>query len=127
MYTHKVETANYYSIAVKSFRKAYDNGHTQGATNLGLLYEQGLGVVKSYKNALQCFNGAAKKGYPIAQYRVGRCHEYGYGTKEDIQCALKWYSKSAVQCYDLAKSKLKYLTDSDHQEGKYEQLGGGYK
>jgi TPR repeat protein len=52
------------------FRKAADQGLAVAQTNIGTLYEHGLGVPADRKKARYWYELAAKQGYEVAQNRL---------------------------------------------------------
>ena len=87
-------------------RKDYNTAHTltsllakQGVAeaqyNLGLMYQDGLGVNQDYETAVKWFQLSAEQGYPSAQFNLGKMYEKGYGVRQDYEKAVKWYKPSA--------------------------------
>jgi len=60
-----------YKNAVELFKKSKDLGCTRGANNLGLCYEQGLGVEQDLEFAIKCYKESAEKKYPQAMFNLG--------------------------------------------------------
>ena len=70
---------------------------------LGICYNNGDGVGKSYKKAFDYFAMAAMKGQADAQYYLARYYLTGRGVKCDIWKALNWFVKAAEQGHEEAE------------------------
>ena len=98
--------------AVKWYTLAADRGFADAQNNLGVCYENGNGVAKSYAEAVKWYKLAAEQGDSGAQVNLGLCYENGNGVKQSYEEAVKWYQLAAEQgnaygqgnlglCYDL--------------------------
>ena len=98
--------------AVKWYTLAADRGFADAQNNLGVCYENGNGVAKSYAEAVKWYKLAAEQGDPDAQVNLGLCYENGNGVKQSYEEAVKWYQLAAEQgnaygqgnlglCYDI--------------------------
>jgi len=83
--------------AVKSYRKAADQGNVEAQYNLGDCYFNGKGVVKDQREAVTWYRKAAEQGNATAQIGLGYCYFYGEGVEKDGVEAVKWYRKAAEQ------------------------------
>lgn len=73
-----------------------DNGSADGQMNLGVMYEQGLGVAHDYVEAQKWYRQVADEGNADAQNNVGFMYEKGIGgVARDYAEALKWYRLAA--------------------------------
>ncbi|RIA80754.1 kinase-like domain-containing protein [Glomus cerebriforme] len=63
--------------------------------DLGLRYENGIGIEKDVFKAFQCFKKAADNGSDEAQYKLGEFLEYGIGTEKNTTRAFYWYERAA--------------------------------
>ncbi|MGO9580638.1 MAG: tetratricopeptide repeat protein [Desulfobaccales bacterium] len=72
-------------------------GNVPALYTLGLMYEQGYGVVQDKYQAALCYRKAAEKGHVQAQYRLGYLYYHGQGVPIDLQQATEWYEKAAEQ------------------------------
>ena len=82
---------------VEWYEKAAKQAHWGAMNNLGLLYENGIGVEKSDSKAFELFNKAARnEDGATAQFNLGRCYEYGIGITKNLEEAFKWYKVSAM-------------------------------
>jgi TPR repeat protein len=96
-------------LAVKEFRAAADAGEADAQFNMGLMYEQGIGVAKDEKEALAWYRKSAEQGNANAQFNLGVLYENGRGTAVDFAQANEWYRKASVQGDALALGNLGML------------------
>ena len=98
--------------AVKWYTLAADRGFADAQNNLGVCYENGNGVAKSYAEAVKWYKLAAEQGDSDAQVNLGLCYENGNGEKQSFEESVKWNQLAAEQgnaygqgnlglCYDL--------------------------
>jgi len=83
-----------------------ENGQSTAMLNLGLLYEQGLGVARNFTKALEWYQKAANAGESEAYMRVGVCYEIGIGAAVDMGKAVANFEKAAALGHVPALSKL---------------------
>ena len=88
------------------WRPLAEQGNAATQFNLGLMYEKGQGVAKSYANAVKWYRKSAAQGYARAQVRLGNMYSFGIGVAKDTDEAVKWYRKAAMQGYARAQSSL---------------------
>ena len=81
--------------AARWYRKAADGGEPWGMTNLGGMYENGIGVEKDYAQAIGWFHKAAEAGNTRGMSSMGWLYETGNGVGKDFAQAMSWYRKAA--------------------------------
>ena len=96
-------------LAYKEFRSAAEKGHADSQYNLGLMYEQGIGVSKDEKEAIVWYRKSAVQGNAFAQYNLAVLYENGRGAAIDFAQAHKWYRKASAQGDPLAIGNLGML------------------
>ena len=96
-------------LAFKEFLIAAKEGHVFAEFNVGLMYEQGLGVEKDVHEAFYWYEKSAEQGNSAAQFNLGVCYENGIGNSIDYEKANEWYRKAAVQGDGLAIGNLGML------------------
>lgn len=101
--------ANDLPLAYKEFLAASSKGHADSQYNLGLMYEQGIGVGKDEKESVVWYGKSAAQGNAAAQFNLGVLYENGRGTKVDFAKANEWYRKASVQGDALAIGNLGML------------------
>ena len=63
--------------AVEWYRLAAEQGHAQAQLNLGILYDNGLGVKQDYAEAIRWYRQAAAQGNAQAQFKPGGMYDNG--------------------------------------------------
>lgn len=99
----------FYCKAADIWEKLIDLGVGAAATNLGWMYDKGLGRDVNLKKAFYYYQIAADMGDDVGQCNLANFYEYGKGTEKNIEEAKKWYKKSAEQGYRKAIDKLAEL------------------
>ena len=98
--------AGNYTTAVEEWTPLAEQGVSKAQTNLGVMYENGQGVLQDYKEAAKWYRLAAEQGYAIAQYNLGGKYEAGQGVLQDYKEAVKWYRLAAEQGISKAQTNL---------------------
>lgn len=98
-----------YTQAAIWYRKAAELGHADARTNLGYLYEKGLGVPQSLEYAVEWYLKGAYAGSPAGQANLGYFYEAGRGVPQDYEKAVSWYRKAAEQGYPRGQCNLGYM------------------
>lgn len=99
-----------YEEAARIWFRVADKSKAPAAQfNLGLLYEQGLGVDKSLGLAARYYLAAANQGYAPAQYNLAVLHHEGEGVVKSAREAVHWWSKAAQQGHADAQYALGVL------------------
>ena len=84
-----------YETAAKWFEEASYNGIANARYNLGVLYQQGLGVSKDEAKAVQLYKAASYLQHPEAQYNLGIAYIEGVGVDHDIRHAAYYFERAA--------------------------------
>ena len=101
-----------YKSAFRYYMSAAKAGDANAQNDLGNMYKNGEGVVKSYTNAYQWYLKAANQGHYYAQNALGDLYFFGNGVKQDYMKAFEWYSKASVNGYAVAQCNLGILYDN---------------
>jgi TPR repeat protein len=101
--------------AVTLIRAAADQGYARAQAGLGLLYENGLVVRKSYTEALKWFQLAAAQGLAVAQNEIGVMYAKGRGVDQDVKEAAKWCRLAAEQGSEIARENLELAELTNHK------------
>lgn len=126
------------------YKKAAKHEHNNGQYNLGLCYENGLGITIDLKKAIDWYIKSADQGNANAQYKLGLYYAKGNVVTKDLQEAAIWFIKAADQglvsaqynlgfCYknglgvekDLERAVFWY-TQSANQENANAQYSLGF-
>jgi hypothetical protein len=82
--------------------KSANQGDVEAQYNLGLMYENGQGVLQDYKEAIKWYKKSAEQGDKHAQSNLGRMYRYGWGVSRDYKETVRWYRLATEQ--GLAKA-----------------------
>ena len=77
-------------------REKAEQGDAEAQFNLGLMYEEGQGVLRNYKEAVKWIRKAAEQGFAKAQCYLGVMYHNGKGVPKNYMEALEWFSKAAA-------------------------------
>ncbi len=86
-----------YATARMIWEALAERGNAEANFNLGILYEDGLGVPKDMARALQYFERSAESGNQRAQYRLGLLYSAGGTVPLDPARSRKWLGAAAAQ------------------------------
>ncbi|MGI9439961.1 MAG: tetratricopeptide repeat protein [Parvibaculales bacterium] len=98
--------AGNYKEAVKWYRQAAERGDAGAQNNLGVMYNNGEGVIKNDKTAVKWFRQAAVQGNALAQFNLGLMYARGEGVARDYNEAAEWYRQAAEQGMAGAQNSL---------------------
>jgi TPR repeat protein len=85
-----------YPAALLACTREANAGNQQAQRNLGVIYDQGLGVNKDPAQAALWFRKAADTGNRDATFQLATLYESGRGVPQDQQQAMSWYRKAAL-------------------------------
>ncbi|MCW8917444.1 MAG: sel1 repeat family protein [Gammaproteobacteria bacterium] len=98
-----------YAQAFAIWKPLAEAGDIKARYNLGLMFQQGLGVAKDPHQARQLFAAAAKQGDADAQYQLGFIYYQGEGVFRSNKDAHHWWSLAAAQHHPRAQYNLAVL------------------
>ena len=101
--------AGEFAQAAKWFRQAASKEDPDAKFNLGVLYEQGLGVEADLEKAMGWYREAALQNCPEAQSAMGMLYAQGKGVRQDWEEAQAWFQKAADQGYEEAVQWLRRM------------------
>ena len=84
-----------YQTAFKLWLPMAEQGDANVQFNLGVMYEDGLGVKQDDFEAVKWYRKAAEQGYADAQANLGSAYSAGRGVRQDYIEAVKWFKKAA--------------------------------
>jgi TPR repeat protein len=84
-----------YASAVREWRPLAEGGNRDAQFNLGLAYENGLGVAADGAEAARWYQRAAEQDDRTAQAYLGEMYAKGLGVARDDVEALRWYRRAA--------------------------------
>ena len=75
-----------------------EQGDAEAQHNLGLIYQNGIGIASDYDTAIKWFKSAAEQRYAESSYHLGLMYFSGnYGVTQDYILAHMWWNISASQ------------------------------
>jgi uncharacterized protein len=80
--------------ALRIWMETAQGGDPEAQTNVGEIYERGMGVPPDYAAAAQWYQKAADKGYSRALFNLGTMYEQGLGVEQDQLKALNLYRQA---------------------------------
>lgn len=83
-----------YKTALQVWLPTAEQGDAEAQTNVGEIFERGLGGEPNYQAALIWYQKAAEQGNARAQFNLGTLYEQGLGVSKDKMQALNWYRKA---------------------------------
>jgi len=83
-----------YRTALNVWLPTAEAGDPEAQTNVGEIFERGLGTDPNYDAALIWYRKAAEQGFARAQFNLGTLYERGLGVEADKLAALNWYRKA---------------------------------
>jgi uncharacterized protein len=94
---------------VRWFRLAAEQGWSYGQAELGLCYEQGIGITPPTVDMVEAFRWYRLGADQGNAFCLGRCHEHGVGADVDIPQAIIFYQQAAAWANAEAASSVKRL------------------
>lgn len=80
--------------ALRIWMQAAEGGDLEAQTNVGEIYERGMGVAPNYEAAVMWYQKAADKNYSRALFNLGTMYEQGQGVPQDNLKALNLYRQA---------------------------------
>jgi hypothetical protein len=80
--------------ALHVWMQTAEGGDAEAQTNVGEIYERGLGVPPNYEAAVVWYQKAADQGYSRALFNLGTMYEQGLGVSQDQLKALNLYRQA---------------------------------
>jgi hypothetical protein len=95
-----------YEAAHDAFLPLARDGDAEAQFMLGVLYDNGRGVLRDYDEARRWYHLAARQGSAKAQYNLGTMYENGRGVRRNYGLAMNWYRLAAEQGAAKAQNNL---------------------
>lgn len=103
-------TSGDFEGAVREFSPMAEKGNAISQYHLGLLYEEGQGVSKSFASARQWYQKAADQGNADAMFALGQVYAEGLGVKKDHVAAYRWFDQAARNKHRLGPQERDRLS-----------------
>ena len=84
-----------YETAYKLWLPLAEQGDVEAQVNLGVMYDNGQGVLQDYKEAIKWYRLAAQQGHASAQFNLGSMYYKGLGVPQDYVLAHMWINLAA--------------------------------
>mgnify|MGYP002637016442 CR=1 FL=1 len=85
-----------YATALAEWEPLAEQGYANAQSILGIMYNDGKGVLQDYAYAHMWHRLAAEQGYSPAQINLGFMYELGEGVLQDYAYAHMWYNIAAA-------------------------------
>ena len=112
--------------AMDVWRPKADGGDPEAMTNVGMLYNLGLGVKRDYKEAAAWYEKAAQLGFVLAQFDLGNLYYDGQGVARDRKQAARWYLAAAKGGSPKAQLYLAQMYESGEGVEKNKETALGW-
>jgi hypothetical protein len=123
-----------YVTALTIFFSLADQGNATAQFNLGVMHENGIGVIKDFKKSIDWYRLAAQQGYVKAQFNLALMYEGGKWVKQDYVLAHMWYNlavsngdKSGTNNRDIVASQMTPAQIAEAQEMAKKCVKKNYK
>lgn len=83
-----------YQTALNVWLESAKGGDSDAQTNVGEIFEKGLGTEPNFEAAHMWYELAANQGNTRAQFNLGTLYELGLGVPQDKLTALNWYRRA---------------------------------
>lgn len=101
-----------YQTALKVWMASAKAGDADAQTNVGEIFEKGLGTTPNFEAAVMWYELAAKQGSTRAQFNLGTMYELGNGVPMDKVKALNWYR----QAWGMAEDDLMFSSAAAREQ-----------
>ena len=92
-----------FELALASCTAAARQGDDSAQVNLGMMYNEGLGVSQDFHQAMNWYRAAAVQGNEVAQLLIAFLYERGQGVVVDNVSAMMWFNIAAHDNNKLAE------------------------
>jgi hypothetical protein len=80
-----------YLRAYQEFKAGAEAGQAEAEFDLGVMYAQGLGVLRDLNTAANWYRKAADLGNAEAQFALGQMYAHGWGVPSGTADAIRWF------------------------------------
>lgn len=106
-----------YKTALQVWLPSAESGDAEAQTNVGEIFERGLGGEANYEAAALWYQRAAEQGNKRAQFNLGTFYEQGLGVQQDKLIAMNYYR----QAWGLPEDSLVYQSAIAEQQKAMEE------
>jgi len=101
-----------YATALKEWKPLAEQGNAYAQANLGLMYNNGKGVLKDSIEAVKWYRLSAEQGNVGAQSNLGIMYNFGDGVLKDNSMAHMWYNIASANGNESTGESRDRLEDS---------------
>ena len=98
-----------YQAAYEEWLPLAELGDAEAQYNLGVMYDEGAGIIQDLVTAANWYRKAADQGFVDAQTNLGMMYYYGQGIPRDHAEAAIWFKRAASQGDHEAAGYLKLI------------------
>jgi len=95
-----------FATALREWSPLAEQGDKTSQYNLGIMFYEGHGVIRDFKEALYWFYKAANQDVAAARFWLGLMHHNGDGVPQNLFRAIRWYKLAAAQGDKFAQHAL---------------------
>jgi hypothetical protein len=106
------ESVQDYAEAAEWYRLAAVQDYAEAQNNLGVLLNNGNGVIQDYAEAVMWYRKAAVQGNALAQSNLGAAYAKGHGVIQDAVLAHSWFNISSANG-DTVSSEYRGTIEQD--------------
>jgi hypothetical protein len=103
-----------YRSALNVWLATAEQGDPQAQTNVGEIFERGIGAEPNYEAAADWYKKAADQGFQRAQFNLGTLFEQGLGVPQNRIEALNWYRRAS----GLSEDSLLFRSAADEEQAE---------
>ena len=100
-----------FATALKEWKPLAEQGDADAQTNLGLMYQNGWGVLQDDKEAVRWYTLAAEQEHAKAQYNLGVMYALGEGVIKDYVYAHMWGNIASMNGNDKGETLRGYVAE----------------
>jgi len=89
--------AHDYATAVQIWRPLASEGSSEAQNAMGVMYDNGFGVVQDHAAAATWFQRSADQGNSSGEFNIALAYDYGRGVTKSPTMAAFWYRRAADQ------------------------------
>ncbi len=123
---HLTYTLNDYNSTYITVKTQADAGLASAQFELGLMFENAIGVAKNMQQAAAWYGRAAQQGHAQAQTNLGVLYARGVGVPRNDPYAVAWFRKAAEQGLAKAQYDLAYMYANGLGTPKDDQLANDW-
>jgi len=96
--------------AAKEWLALAKEGHMKAQYNVGILFDQGKGVVHDRAEAVRWWRRSAESGFQMAQHNLANAYISGDGVKQSYVDAIMWLEKASESGLNRSRYTLGKMT-----------------